>query len=214
MLRTHVAILVVLACAISLAAQERVTVSAQTVLRGTPDPAGEVITTLESSEGADLMRTRGDWHLVQTGKYVGWVETSAVTMNRVTSGPGGGMGTGPGTGRSDGARSRPNPSDKGAGAGKGQAEASPITTRLRILSKPNAGYTTPARDNKITGTVVLRVTFLETGAIGAVRPVKGLPFGLTEQAVNAAKGIRFEPAKRNGVPTTVTMQIEYTFNIY
>src|SRR5687767_12954714 len=108
MLRTHVAILVVLACAVSIAGQERVVVSAQAVLRGTPDPAGEVITTLEASEGADLMRTRGDWHLVQTRKYVGWVETSAVTMNRMTSGPGGGMGTGQGTGRGDGVKSSPN----------------------------------------------------------------------------------------------------------
>src|SRR5687767_11279289 len=63
MSRTHVAILVVLACAISLAAQERVTISSQTVLRGSPEATGEVVTTLQSSESADLLRTLGDWRL-------------------------------------------------------------------------------------------------------------------------------------------------------
>lgn len=214
MSRIHVVILMVLACAISLAGQERVTVSAQTVLRGTPEATGEVVTTLQTSEFGDLLRTLGDWRLVQTRKYVGWVESKAVTFHRETSGPGGGMGMGQGAGRGEGAGPKPSiGGGQGEGTEKGKGDESAITTPLRILLKPSADYTTAARDNKVTGTVILRVTFLETGTIGAVRAVKGLPFGLTEQAMNAAKGIRFEPAKRNGVPTTVTKQMEYTFNI-
>jgi TonB family protein len=62
--------------------------------------------------------------------------------------------------------------------------------------------------------VRLRVTFLASGQIGSVSPVSGLSYGLTEQAIAAAKQIRFEPAKVNGVPQTVTKQIEYSFSIY
>jgi TonB family protein len=66
----------------------------------------------------------------------------------------------------------------------------------------------------VQGTVILRVTFLASGQVGSISPVKGLPNGLTEQAIAAARSIRFEPAKNNGVAQTVTKQVEYTFSIY
>jgi outer membrane biosynthesis protein TonB len=37
---------------------------------------------------------------------------------------------------------------------------------------------------------------------------------LTEQAIAAARQIRFEPAKKNGVPQTVTNQVQYQFTLY
>ena len=40
-----------------------------------------------------------------------------------------------------------------------------------------------------------------------------MPNGLTEQAIAAARNIRFEPAKKNGVAYTVTQQIQYTFTL-
>lgn len=86
--------------------------------------------------------------------------------------------------------------------------------KLQILSKPRPGYTEAARSENIQGSVVLRVTFLASGQIGEVTPVKTLPNGLTEQAIAAAKEIRFEPASDNGRPVSVTKQVEYTFSIY
>ncbi len=85
---------------------------------------------------------------------------------------------------------------------------------MKINSKPRPGYTDAARQNNIQGTVILRVTFLGSGQIGSVSVVKGLPNGLSEQAIAAAKRISFEPAKTNGVGQTVTKQVEYTFSIY
>jgi len=38
--------------------------------------------------------------------------------------------------------------------------------------------------------------------------------GLTEQAIAAARGIKFEPAKKAGVAVTVNKSVEYTFTIY
>jgi TonB family protein len=66
----------------------------------------------------------------------------------------------------------------------------------------------------VQGTVALRVVFTASGQIGSVSPVKGLSDGLTEQAIAAAKEIKFEPAKKNGVPQTVTKQVQYSFTIY
>jgi TonB family protein len=85
---------------------------------------------------------------------------------------------------------------------------------LKILFKPRANYTDLARENMIQGTVVLKVTFLANGQIGGIIPVKGLPSGLTEQAIAAARTIKFEPAKINGRAVAVTKTIEYSFAIF
>jgi TonB family protein len=87
-------------------------------------------------------------------------------------------------------------------------------TGVKVISKPRANYTNEARTNQVQGKVVLRVTFLANGQIGAVSVVSGLPDGLTEAAITAAKGIKFEPAIRGGVPLSVTKPVEYTFTIY
>ena len=89
-----------------------------------------------------------------------------------------------------------------------------VTTKVKIISKPKPGYTNEARQNQVTGTVRLRVVFTASGQIGSISPVSGLPNGLTEQAIAAAKGIRFEPAMKNGVPIPSQSIVEYTFSIY
>jgi len=89
-----------------------------------------------------------------------------------------------------------------------------VTTDVKIISKPGAKYTDAARQNQFSGTVRLRVTFLPSGQVGSVSAVGSLPYGLTEQAIAAAKSIRFEPAKRDGVPIPKTKQIDYSFTLY
>lgn len=106
----------------------------------------------------------------------------------------------------------------GTGSGGGNRTSEPSksakTEPLRILAKPRADYTDAARINEVEGAVRLRITFLSTGEIGAVTPVSGLPYGLTEQAIAAARRIRFEPATRDGLSVSVTKVVEYTFSIY
>ena len=86
--------------------------------------------------------------------------------------------------------------------------------RAHLLSKPEPQYTEDARRNQITGTVVLKVVFASSGEVMQIRAVRTLPFGLTERAIAAARQIRFEPAKRDGRPVSVSMQLEYNFNLY
>ncbi len=95
--------------------------------------------------------------------------------------------------------------------------ASPIqgeNQALRILSKPRPGYTDTARRANIRGTVVLEVTFLASGRVGSIVPIRALTHGLTEQTIAAARRVSFEPAIINGVPQTVKRELSYHFSIY
>ena len=85
---------------------------------------------------------------------------------------------------------------------------------VQIISKPRANYSSQARANQTQGTVKLRVDFQANGQIGDVTPVNYLPDGLTEEAIEAAKQIKFKPAAVNGEPISVTKQVEYSFTIY
>jgi protein TonB len=143
-------------------------------------------------------------------------------------GQGSGTGTGQGSGRGTGAGSGIGSgygsgvgSGNGGGTGSGnQGDGEDIprakgeSSPFKILSKPRPGYTDAARQNNVQGTVILRVTFLASGQVGSISAVKGLPNGLTEMAIAAARRISFTPAKVNGSAQAVTKQIEYTFSIY
>src|SRR6266536_2886345 len=52
------------------------------------------------------------------------------------------------------------------------------------------------------------------GSITDIRVIRGLPDGLTEKAIEAAKKIRFNPAVKNGAPVSVRGQLEFSFNLY
>ena len=89
-----------------------------------------------------------------------------------------------------------------------------LATKPRILSKPEPQYTEEARKNQITGTVVLKVVFASNGSVTNIRTVSGLPNGLTERAIAAARQIKFVPATKDGHQVSMWMQLEYNFNLY
>lgn len=139
----------------------------------------------------------------------------------VGRGQGSGRGTGAGSGIGSGLGSGIG-SGIGGGAGSGtETDGDPPaikpagpTVAIKITDKPRANYTDAARQAQVQGTVSLRVTFLANGSIGSISTVSGLPNGLTEQAIAAARGMRFEPAKKGGVPYTVTKVVQYNFTLY
>lgn len=122
------------------------------------------------------------------------------------SGNGNGNGNGNGTGNGNEGSRTPPPPPPSAPVG--------ITQKVKIISKPKPGYTDAARQNQVTGVVRLRVVFTASGQVGSISPVSGLPYGLTESAIAAARGIKFEPAKKNGVPIPSQSIVEYSFTIY
>jgi TonB family protein len=91
---------------------------------------------------------------------------------------------------------------------------SEVTSKARLISKPEPQYTEEARKNQITGTVVLKVVFSSSGQVTNIRTVSGLPYGLTERAIAAAAQIKFTPATKDGHEVSMWMQLEYNFNLY
>ena len=89
-----------------------------------------------------------------------------------------------------------------------------VTTKARVLAKPEPTYTEEAREHRTSGTVVLRLVFAEDGTIRAIFPVARLPHGLTAQSIKAARSIRFIPATKDGKPVSMWMEVQYNFNVY
>lgn len=97
---------------------------------------------------------------------------------------------------------------------RGFYRASEVDQKARLLSKPEPQYTEEARKNQLSGTVVLRAIFTSSGEVVQIHALNTLPFGLTERAIAAARQIRFVPAVKGGQPVSVSMQLEYNFNLY
>ena len=134
-------------------------------------------------------------------------------------GPGNGGGYGPGNGGNTGGGDR-REGGGGPGGGGGGTDYSRIfsgkevNSKARVLEKPEPTYTESARKNQITGTVTLRAVFSAGGSVTNIHAVSGLPDGLTERAIAAAKSIRFVPATKDGHPVSMWMELQYNFNLY
>jgi TonB family protein len=128
-------------------------------------------------------------------------------------GAGTGVGAGEGGGLGPGRGGNVGGGNMGIGGG-GSVEPMTASVRPKILYQEKAKYTEEARQNKIQGTVMLSVVFTGDGRIENIRVVRGLPDGLTEKAIEAAKRIRFQPAVKNGAPVSVRGTLEFTFNLY
>jgi TonB family protein len=96
------------------------------------------------------------------------------------------------------------PSARGA-----RPDAAPAITVARILEKPRPAYSEEARRLQIEGEVQLEILFGASGEIRILRVVRGLGHGLDENAAQAARTIRFLPARRDGraVDSTATVHI-------
>ena len=146
------------------------------------------------------------------------------TGNGIGTGTGGGIGPGEGGGLGPGRGGNMGGGDFRAGGGGpgggGGGDYSRIftgkdvTTKARLISKPEPQYTEDARKNQVTGTVVLKVVFASNGSVQNIRTVSGLPYGLTERAIAAARQIKFVPATKDGHQVSMWMQLEYNFNLY
>jgi len=91
----------------------------------------------------------------------------------------------------------------------------PMSDSLRptIVYKEKAKYTAQARTNKVQGVVVLSVVFGDDLRVKAIRVVRGLPYGLTENAIAAARRVGFEPARKDGFAVNVRGDMEFNFSL-
>lgn len=94
------------------------------------------------------------------------------------------------------------------------AAAEPGVTKLKVIAKQPARYTDRARQANVQGTIRIAVLFGSNGRILHTLLLKRLGYGLDEQALSAARQIKFEPQTKDGKPISVVRIVEYTFNIY
>jgi len=83
-----------------------------------------------------------------------------------------------------------------------------------VIQKPQPSYTESAKRNQLTGTVVFKAVLSSKGSVVNIRTVSGLPYGLTERALETARKIKFIPAVKDGKFVSMWIQLEYNFNLY
>lgn len=106
-------------------------------------------------------------------------------------------------------------SDQEADAARSETfKGKELSTKPRVLIKPEPMYSEAARQNQVTGRVVLRSIFAANGRVIALQVVKKLPDGLTDRAILAARSVRFIPGTKDGRVVNMYVQLEYNFNLY
>jgi TonB family protein len=96
---------------------------------------------------------------------------------------------------------------------KGPKQDLTSITRPRVLADVKPKYTREAMQAKIQGVVEVAATIRADGSVADLRILKSLDalLGLDDQALIAASGWRFEPARKEGqaVPFDIVIQLEF-----
>ena len=82
-----------------------------------------------------------------------------------------------------------------------------------ITFKVEPRYTEPARHAGIEGVVILELVIDTDGAVESVKVHRGLPLGLTQNAVDAVEQWRFAPSSYRGHPVAVRYILTVRFNL-
>jgi protein TonB len=129
------------------------------------------------------------------------------------SGIGGGIGSGSGGGVGDGIGAGVG-SGVGGGFGGGVFRVGGMVSAPRAIYDPEPQYTDEARKSKVQGVVMLAVIIGPDGRARDIRVSRSLGMGLDEKAVETVRTWKFEPARKDGQPVAVLVNIEVNFRLY
>jgi TonB family protein len=85
--------------------------------------------------------------------------------------------------------------------------------RAEVTARPKPSYTKEARRNGVQGFVTLKILLSADAKISRVRLLKGLPFGLSANAIRAACKMEFKPAMKDGKPVAQWLTADYAFRL-
>ncbi len=123
----------------------------------------------------------------------------------IGSGSGGGVGSGRGPGVGPG---------WGGGIGGGPYKVGGGVSAPRPIYAPDPEYSEEARKAKYQGTVVLWLVVGPDGRPRDIRIARSVGLGLDEKAMEAVRTWRFEPARKDGQPVAVQINVEVSFRLY
>ncbi|HEX4604565.1 MAG TPA: energy transducer TonB, partial [Candidatus Angelobacter sp.] len=127
----------------------------------------------------------------------------------VAGGIGGNAGTGVGTGKGPG---RGN--GDGGGCCDGTYGIGNGVSMPRAIYSPEPEFSEEARRSKYQGEVVLLATIGADGLPRNLTVVRSLGMGLDEKALETVRTWRFDPAKKDGRPVAVQMNIIVNFHLF
>jgi TonB family protein len=144
----------------------------------------------------------------------GLIESRKQAAAAASAGPGtgGGIGTGAGTGLGQGAGSGIGPG-QGGGTGGGPYQPGSGISPPTLVREVKPSYTDEARRRAIEGDVVLEIVVRRDGSVGDVHVKRSLGAGLEQRAIDAVRQWRFGPARRQGSPVDVVVEVSVEFKL-
>ena len=80
-----------------------------------------------------------------------------------------------------------------------------------VISRVDPRYTKEASLAHMNGTVVVQAVIKTDGTVDVIRVVRGLPYGMTDSAIDALKQWKFRPGNKGGQNVDVALNIEINF---
>jgi protein TonB len=140
--------------------------------------------------------------------------TNRKTPETASAGPGsgGGVGAGAGTGIGQGTGGGIGPG-QGGGTGGGPYQPGSGISPPTLVREVKPTYTDEARRRAIEGDVLLEIVVRSNGSVGDVKVLRSLGAGLEQRAIDAVRQWRFGPARRQGTPVDVVVEVSVEFKL-
>lgn len=93
-------------------------------------------------------------------------------------------------------------------------ERKDVSLPAKFTSRPEPQYTDEARAHQVEGRVILTAVLCKSGKVTDIVVIKEMPYGMTENVVEAVRKIKFLPAEKDGQQVSQMQRFEYEFHLF